>query len=282
MERLSFGMSCCGFQELSDEDFINLNEAGVEKIEISLKYDKYPSLDCKQIKKRADVYNVELWSFHLPFQPFETNNIASLDKNIRNSTISLHSEYIKRASDVGIQNFIIHPSAEPNREEDRDDMLEYASEALSELAEIAAKEGGIIAVEDLPRTCIGRNSAEIKKLISKNDKLRVCFDTNHLLAQPIREFIEDVGDKIITTHFSDYDFVDEKHWLPGEGKIDWIELLETLEKVGYKGPIIYELGLLPPENGSIIRRPLTFNDFKENYDCLMKRVPPKAIGIPAV
>ena len=41
--------------------------------------------------------------------------------------------------------------------------------------------GQVIAVEDLPRTCLGRESSEMLELISVNDKLRVCFDTNHLL-----------------------------------------------------------------------------------------------------
>jgi len=106
----------------------------------------------------------------------------------------------------------------------------------------------------------------------------VCFDTNHLLSQPIKEFIEDIGDKIITTHVSDYDFKNERHWLPGEGKTNWIELIETLEKVGYNGPILYELGLTPPN--SLERRLLTFEDFKENYHCLINKLPLKAIGTP--
>ena len=280
MEKLRFGMSSCGFQELSLDDFRNLHDAGVQELEISMKYDKYQFIDYNLIKKRADEYGIDLWSFHLPFQPFETNNIASIDKEIREKTIFLHAEYIKRASDIGIRNFVIHPSAEPNREEDRCEMIEYASESLSILSDIAQKEGGVIAVENLPRTCLGRNSAEIKKLISQNGNLRVCFDTNHLLMQSAKDFIKDVGNKIITTHFSDYDFEDEKHWLPGEGKINWTELIEELEKTEYSGPILYEVRLLPPENGSIIRRPLTFWDFKENYDCLVNNRKLKAIGVP--
>ena len=280
MKKLKFGMSSCGFQELSEENFKDLGEAGVREIEISLCFDKYPFFDYKLIKKRADEYEIDLWSFHLPFRPFETHNIASLEKDVRNNTVAMHTEYIKRAGDIGIRNFVIHPSAEPNRDEDRAEMLEYASEALAFLADTAQKEGGVIAVENLPRTCLGRDSGEIKKLISKNDDLRVCFDTNHLLTEPAKDFIKDIGEKIITTHFSDYDFKDEKHWLPGEGNINWRELTEELEKAGYEGPILYEVRLLPPENGSIKRRPLTFFDFKKNYDCLINKRQPEAIGVP--
>lgn len=282
MDKFCFGMSSCGFQELNDSDFVNLSKAGAVAVEVSLKYTKYQDIDYKAIKQRADKYGINLWSFHLPFEPFDTNNIASVDSGVRKNTIVMQSEYIKKASDIGINMFVIHPSGEPNREEDRNIMLEYASENLAELAEIASKEGSVIAVENLPRTCLGRNSTEIKKLISKNDKLKVCFDTNHLLSQTIKEFIEDVGDKIITTHLSDYDFKNERHWLPGEGKIDWVELIQKLDNVGYTGPLIYEVNLMPPENGSIERRVLTFEDFRENYNCLYNKLPLKAIGRPAL
>lgn len=39
---------------------------------------------------------------------------------------------------------------------------------------------------------------------------------------------------------SDYDRKNERHWLPGEGVIDWNELLSVLIDSGYKGPFIYE------------------------------------------
>ena len=57
------------------------------------------------------------------------------------------------------------------------------------------------------------------ELISADDRLRVCFDTNHLLKESIIDFIYNVGDKIITTHVSDYARENERHWLPGEGVI---------------------------------------------------------------
>ena len=279
MEKMRLGVSSCGFQDLSEKDFEELQKAGVREVEISLNYDKYDALDYKTIKNRADRYDINLWSFHLPFRPFGLVNIACLDKEIRDNTIKLQSEYIKRAGDAGIKNFVIHPSSEPNREEERPLLLNYAAESLVKLADVAERAGGIIAVENLPRTCLGRDSADIKKLISADDRLRVCYDTNHLLSQPAKEFIETVGEKIVTTHFSDYDFMDERHWLPGVGKVNWVEIIDSLTKVGYSGPILYELGLLPPQSGTIKRRELTFDDFKENHNSLINKKPLKAIGV---
>jgi sugar phosphate isomerase/epimerase len=84
-------------------------------------------------------------------------------------------------------------------------------------------------------------------LLSADPALRACFDTNHLLSEDPADFVRKVGNKIITTHVSDCDFLNERHWYPGEGKIDWPALMRALEEVGYQGPFIYEIGLLASE-----------------------------------
>ena len=50
-----------------------------------------------------------------------------------------------------------------------------------------------------------------------------------------------LGRRILTVHISDYDFIDERHWLPGEGKNDWNAILAALQAVGYAGPFMYEV-----------------------------------------
>ena len=91
------------------------------------------------------------------------------------------------------------------------------------------------------------------------------------------EFIHHFADKIITIHVSDYDFVNERHWLPGEGKIDWRELLDLLDEVEYKGAFLYELGFRAPR--SVARpRPLTCEDFARNAAELEARAPLGVIG----
>ena len=276
MEKFRFGMSCCGAQNLTEEDFRNYAQAGVVELELSFTSDRHHNLNFKQIKERADRHGIHLWSYHFPFGPFDQTNIANSDAKVRWNTILYLKELMYKASAVGIKNMVIHPSGEPYREEERDEALKYATESLSILAPIAADCGAVIAVENLPRTCLGRNSAEIKQLLEADSRLRVCFDTNHLLAQDGKEFILEVGEKIITTHFSDYDFIDERHWLPGEGKINWNEILDTLESIGYDGPILYEL-IFQPEK-TIDRRILTCMDFKENYYLLKNRLPLTPIG----
>jgi len=76
-------------------------------------------------------------------------------------------------------------------------------------------------------------------------------------------FVKKLADKIITVHVSDYDFINERHWLPGEGKVDWNALYEALKAVNYSGPWMYEI-ILNAENTIQRNRNLTFEDFVKN------------------
>lgn len=98
-----------------------------------------------------------------------------------------------------------------------------------------------LCIEELPRTCLGRNSTELLRIIAPYPDVKICFDTNHLLSEGLLHFVETCGDRIATVHVSDYDMIDERHWFPGKGKIDWPALYRALMKVGYKVVFMYEL-----------------------------------------
>ena len=98
-----------------------------------------------------------------------------------------------------------------------------------------------LCLENLPRTCLGRTSDEMLRFLDAIPTLRAVFDTNHSLMEDNVHFIRAIGEKIVTLHVSDYDFADEKHWLPLEGKNDWEAILSALEDVNYAGRFLYEL-----------------------------------------
>jgi sugar phosphate isomerase/epimerase len=101
------------------------------------------------------------------------------------------------------------------------------------------------------------------RLTEIDPRLGVCFDTNHLLGEEAVSFIHRLGTKIVTTHVSDYDFVDERHWLPGEGRLNWVTLIQALRAIDFRGVWMYELGFTAPKT---ISRPrdLTCADFVRN------------------
>lgn len=271
---LRIGISTNGNKRIDDNTLKSIKEAGITAIELS--YPDFSDFDFKGAKELTDKYGIEIGSLHLPFAPFDKIDPSSLDKALREDTFKFFCDLIKKGSEIGINKFVVHPSGEPNPDNERAVRLENSAEILSRLADFAADYGAVIAVEDLPRSCIGNCSDEISYILGKNDKLRVCFDTNHLLSENIKDFIEKVGDKIITVHISDYDFINERHWLPGEGDINWQELYENLLKCGYNGVWLYEIGLNAPN--TIDRRKLEFKDFYNNAAEIFGGQKPTPIG----
>lgn len=277
---LEIGLSTTGFIP-NEENFALLKEAGITNAEVCVKFDEYPSLNHKEIGRAALNAGIKLWSYHLPFAGKDVFDIASLDNEVRLSTLKTHSEYIMRGADIGIGKFVIHPCGEPKSSDGaiREEEMKRAMESLDYLASLAAKEGAIIAVEDLPRSCLGNTAAEIERLVSANDKLRVCFDTNHLLTESNVDFIEKLSEKIVTLHVSDFDFINERHWLPGEGKLDWQAIYKKLLEKEYRGPWLYEISL-DPNPKTIDRRKLEFRDFYNNAMEIFEGKKPTPIGKP--
>ncbi len=241
--------------------FLQYREAGISAMEIAQPYEKIDSLNFVEIFSLSKKYGIRLNSLHLPFAPSDRFDISNPE--ICEKTIEYHTQLIKKAAAIGIKKFIIHPSTEPIKAADRRERMDCAKESLSSLAEIADKEGAVMCVEDLPRTCLGRNSEEIAELISVDDRLRLCLDTNHLLSEALPDYIRNFGRKIVTLHVSDYDFLNERHWLPGEGDIDWQGVASALREVGYSGPWLYEVGFDRPDT-LVADRVLDCNDFVRN------------------
>ena len=259
---MKIGVSSFDF-ELTEKNFRKMVENKIEAVEVSMHPDKYKDINYKELSELSRAYNVMLWSYHLPFSPASEVDPSALDADIRKNTKEYFSELIKKGSNIGIKRFVIHPSSEPIDVGVRDEKRKYSMQSLEFFAELADKEGAVICVEDLPRTCLGNTADDILRLISANDKLKVCFDTNHLTEDDNFNFIEKVGKKFATLHVSDYDRINERHWLPGEGVTDWNELYGALLKSGYDGVWMYEITLKRPK--TIIRdRDLTFADFYKN------------------
>lgn len=227
----------------TDIDTLKMYKAsGIDGIEISLPWNEYDQLDLPQAVANAKAANLEICSMHLPFS--REISIATLNAEHRAAAIAMQRRLIAYGAENGIHRFVLHPSSEPIAAEDRAEAMRLAKEALAGLAEWAAQHGSVICVEDLPRTCLGRTADEMLDLLSADERLRVCFDVNHLLTSngsTHAECIQKLGDKIVTLHLSDYDFIDERHFLPGNGLINWNEVITLLEEADYCGPFMYEV-----------------------------------------
>ena len=114
------------------------------------------------------------------------------------------------------------------------------SRSIAYLKKYADQIGAQLCIENLPRTCLGNTPEELLEIIKDTPGVKVCFDTNHYTKGTTGHFVETVGERIGTIHASDFDFVNECHWLPTQGDIQWGKLMHALEGIGYEGVFMYE------------------------------------------
>ena len=253
--------------------FDSFARAGVACAEISMPGREYPDFPYAECARWARDAGVPVRSFHLPFYTDETVDPASLDADVRRRTAELQAHYVRIAASMGATVAVVHPGLEPVADEERAERLARSKESMAALAEAAAAEGVTVCVENLPRSCLGNRAAELAQIVAVDPRLRVCFDTNHLMGESHADFLALLGPLIATTHISDYDFTNERHWLPGEGKIDWRALADGLDAIGYADAFNYELDFRGNPKTVARDRDLTPADIVRNAREIEARAP---------
>ena len=200
--------------------------------------------DTRRLRASFERAGVRPHSIHTPFGA--GLDLSSLDPAVRGEGLTQARWCLERLRLLGGRCLIVHPSAEPIYDLDRPARMAQCRDSLQQLAdEVDPHDGPKIAVEILPRTCLGHDSAELLALLEPFDRRRVgiCLDVNHAnLREDVVAATRRLGDRIITTHISDNDGDDERHWLPGKGVIPWRDCTHALLATGYGGPFVYEFG----------------------------------------
>lgn len=189
--------------------------------------------------------DLSVWSVHAPFGlEWDT---ASLDTVERRRVVDALEPSFELAKITGASIVVLHPGLElPVNVERRQERLDACRKSIEELAGRFARPEMRIAVELLPRDCLGNRAEELLYLTAGCDPSSVgmCLDLNHVIpTSRLSSTIRTLGERIITLHVSDHDDVDERHRLPMEGVIDWGEAIRLLTETGYSGPFMYEVAL---------------------------------------
>lgn len=180
----------------------------------------------------------KVWSVHLPFGGGW--DAAHINEKDRADAVSGYKRMIDLTSGWHPSVYVLHGCLEPVADSEREARISHCIKSVKEINEYARQRGARVALEDLPRSCIGNTTAEMKRIVDATG-VKICFDVNHLLGDSHQNFLDALDTEIITTHLSDYDGIDERHWLPGKGIVPWKLLFERLEAVNYDGPYLFEL-----------------------------------------
>jgi len=261
---LRFGISLSFCQKIDRITLRTLKAAGIAAVELSFGFDEYMNKmdlpkNCLAYSDMAREEQLELWSIHLPFSA--NLDISHTSHELRAITLYTHRLLIEAAGKAGVKVAVLHPSSEPILDQNRPERLRRSREAIIMLQSECARHGVKLAVENLPRTCLCNRAAEMIDLL-EGTGAGIVFDTNHSLIEENVRFLAALVDsdlKIHSLHISDYDFIDERHRLPGDGLNNWPGIFAQLERAGYDGPMLYEVSHKPKERDEISLSQLTQN-----------------------
>ena len=206
--------------------------ANDERAELSLKLTR--QLVAEGVMRPASV--------HLPFG----NNYwdaSLLDETARKDVADRLVNLIRNHADIMGPMVTLHASGEPPMEE-HPARLDQSCRTIEDLLPAAEEFGFAINVEFLPRTCIGNCAEELQTIVRRFDpgKVGICLDVNHIMDRyrELPDMIDELAPRINSFHISDYDGVDETHWLPGQGIHDWPELMRHIRAIDHDVLLILE------------------------------------------
>ena len=195
------------------------------------------------LEKMQNAGDVQVSSIHIPFGG-ERWNIAHPDEMLRKANIRDILDLLNRTDSLESKLYTIHGSGEPIAEDDRPRAIAQMRKSLSELLPAFVGRKAFLNVEILPRSCIGRTAEELRGALEDfPENIGVNFDVNHLCGHPesVPDGIRLLSKRIRSLHLSDCDGVDECHWYPGFGVLNWVEILDAVKSIDHDVLLIFEV-----------------------------------------
>jgi sugar phosphate isomerase/epimerase len=248
---IQMGITTALWKKPSVAGFMEARQNGIEYVEVALNQcyrnisedEVIPRI--QDMKSKIDSAGLKVWSIHLPFS--RTLDISVLDDEARKRNVDIIAKMIKASAIFNPAKLVLHSSSEPIDDNSREQRIQNAIQSIGILRQYANEIGAQLCVEDLPRTCLGNTPEELLRIIADYPDVGICFDTNHYLKGTPSHFAQIAGHRIGTLHISDYDGVNECHWVPGDGTTPWKELFGILKEKGYTGIYMHEA--LKTKNG---------------------------------
>jgi sugar phosphate isomerase/epimerase len=186
----------------------------------------------------AEEHGIAIDSLHAPYGP--KHDISYSDSESRMASVCRIALVMAAAVELDAKTVILHLQSWPVEAGIQDvDSLLRSLEALVESAENMQIR---LAAENLPgkvaNVFLRRALAEFK-----SDYFGFCYDSSHDQLGPEKpyEVLEEFADRLFAVHLSDNDGLEDRHWIPFTGIVDWERVCYILHKARYANPLLLEV-----------------------------------------
>ena len=208
------------------------------------------------LRHAIEATGMRAWSVHAPISDSFTGGVwgrpysnASPDDGVRQQAIDETCVAIRAAGLLGCAEVVVHLGIpREQRVPPGDNSAAAAGRSLEALARASEAAGVRLALELIPNG-LATAEALVDWLDGDLDLGRagVCLDTGHAhLTGGAPEAVELLSGYLTTTHVHDNRGRTDDHLVPFDGTVDWPATLMALSKVGYTGPLMFEI----PDHGN--------------------------------
>lgn len=159
-------------------------------------------------------------NIHCPYMG--ADRFWSERKSARQEEIDTYYSHIEACAKHEIPHMIMHV----NDENPVIESTELGLDSMIHLVRRAEEYGVKLAIENtLNNDIIGMLLSEIP-----SENLGLCYDSSHdwIQGQSRGTFLEEWKDKLLCTHLSDNNGKEDKHWIPGNGEVNWEKIMPSI------------------------------------------------------
>jgi len=182
-----------------------------------------PQISKNLLAKVADL-GLTIENIHVKYK--DMNCLWSDDDHVRREYLSQHLEYIEFCAKHHLPMMVMHIS----QKNEIKNPNPHGIELIKKITEEAEALGVVIAIENTRRV----NLVEALLDAIDNNNLGLCYDTSHGRLYEPSEFhlLNKYPHRLKCLHISDNDGLEDKHWNPYEGVIDWNRFIKCFPSQG--------------------------------------------------
>jgi sugar phosphate isomerase/epimerase len=253
----SFGISTYLYQtqRLTREHLTETAAAGFEAAELFATrrhLDYHNPTVVADLQQWLAAAGLELRSVHAPVADAVVGgrldgplNLASADAPARTAALGEAERALQIARRIPFSVFVVHLGMPRSLTSGPlESTREAARRSVDSLQRAAAPLGVRIAIEVIPNEFSQPGSLVhfVETVVDAAD-VGICLDLGHAhLDGDVVDAIETVSEHLLAVHVHDNHRRGDEHLLPFNGSIDWAASLTALQKVGYDGTMMLEIG----------------------------------------
>jgi sugar phosphate isomerase/epimerase len=240
---------------LSREHLLEIGSQGFEKVEVfatRTHFDYHNPAAVADLQQWLAEAGLELHGVHAPIgESFSGGRwgppltLASADADARARAMEEAGRALQIARRIPFAVFIAHLGLPRSQQPSpADNSRDAARRSIDELQRLAEPLGVRVALEVIPNELSRPGSlVHFIEEVLESAAVGICLDFGHAhMEGDLTDAIETVSEHLITTHVHDNRGRTDDHMVPFEGTIDWPAALTAVQKIGYDGTLLLEIG----------------------------------------